>query len=140
MNTKEPLNQIISDELLEAYQVWLKRFHDAKNSIYSVEETPLYFSTVCKLLANDRCINKVNCATCPAARETLVWARNRMITDNILYSDVPYWPAYTPRLGSGIISLTETLNGKHPRMISIEVDDGRYKTRGMRGIVTISVS
>lgn len=136
---KEPQNLIISDEIMEAYQFWLMKIQNAQDNVFFTEEIPLYSVAMCKLLASNACTNRLKCATCPAAQESLVWARNKMNSDRILYTDTQYWPAYSSNPGYGTISLTEVLTTKHHRMVHLEVDDGRYKPDDEQGMVTISV-
>lgn len=136
---KEPQNSVIPDEVIGAYKDWLEKIQHARDNLFFTDEITLYSVAMCKLLANSNCKNRLQCATCPAAQESLVWARNMMNDDRILYTDTPHWPAYSSNIGHGIIALTEALFTKHHRMIRLEVDDGRYKLDDQKGMVTISV-
>lgn len=135
----EPQNLVIPDEVIDAYKDWLEKVKDAQDNLFFTEEVPLYSVAMCKLLGNSSCKNRLRCATCPAAEESLVWERNMMNDDRILYSDTPYWSAYSSNIGYGIIALTEVLITKHHRMIHLEIDDRRYKPDDRKGMVIISV-
>lgn len=124
---------------MHEYHSWLKKVKDARGNLFYTDEASLFSVAMCKLLAQEACVNKINCAVCPAARETLIWARDKMKRDQILYSVESYWSAYSEKSGFGTMTFTEALNTRPNRMIHIEVDDGRYKRQGEQGMVTVSV-
>lgn len=140
MSFEKPENLVISDETMAEYQAWLKKLKGGERSLSDEEITSLFSMTTCKLLANEECVNKLNCAQCPAAQETLIWARSKMKKDGILYAKEFFGSAYEEYPGLGSINMNEALNTNHSHIIHLQVEDGMYEKKGQQGMVTLHVS
>lgn len=139
MSSKKPENLVISDKGIAAYEEWLKRLKENCGRIAD-DGSNLFSLTTCRLLAEGACVNERKCATCPAAKETLIWAGDKMRADGILPTATQFGPEYNQYPGRGKINRSDALNVRPYHAIHLEVDDGLYKEAGRQGEVTISVT
>lgn len=140
MSFEKPKNLIISGETMAEYTAWLKKIKEGAIDMPDEDVKSLFSMTVCKLLAKDECVNKLDCAVCPAAKETFMWARERMGKDEILYSRELSEPAYSEYPGLGKMVMSEAIRTYHSHIIHLEVADGYFEKKGQQGMVTMHVS
>jgi hypothetical protein len=140
MSFEKPKNLIISDETMAEYEAWLKKIKEGAIDMPDEEVKSLFSMNVCKLLAKDECVNELDCAVCPAAKETFIWARKKMTKDEILYAGELSEPAYSEYPSLGKMNMSEAIRTYHSHIIHLEVADGYFEKKGQQGMVMVHVS
>jgi len=142
LNTyKVPKNWVISDETIDDYKKWLRKFKKAQEKLTTNDDAADLFSiTQCKLLAKGACVNQLECVSCEAAKSTLVWVNKKLHKDDILLSKEDDIYPYSTYDELNTINKTLALNTPKSSLITLEIrgnNSARFKRD--KGQVKLSV-
>ena len=136
MSNTKPENMIISNEIMRAYATWKKKLSETQLG----DRVPsLAITVLCKLIAKGQCNNDELCGGCPAAKESFVWMRDKMVSDGVVDAKEGIGVPYESNEVGGFIVMSDGIVGRNG-VTNLSIWDG-YSERGeeKRTAVTLSI-